>query len=727
MTLKLKPLLSLCAALGAPLLMAFSPVAVMANPPDGRQQEDSKSLGPASRLDPSCALSNDKNEMASRISPDSAYLKNVCINTARFRPVVNFKFDQEKKIVSFDNYYYQKQFWRAEVPVDQESLGAVIFHVKKFNAAKYVTAAHAQMRYKMRAGHAIQLTNQVTGEKATATDLLTSFEAALSKELPFNVALAMLPMNPLVGRVGETASILADSPRPIEQYILGLDHDEKLQVLLGTLKRSQDIGLQVFYGTIRPNCVTEQFDQIDALPRFAGKFQKFMVDASIDPVAGPSVSALQARNLIKKRVENFEDEVKGVRSILPIPADMQIFPDFIPTVDGMPWNLIMVSPSNESLSPEDQVAVAELKKDLLKYTFNTLGQRLQQEMFKPGTMKGYIAEKLWNTFNSGQSDLAKSIVKFSSQISDKEHVIAIYFAPMQGAYHQTNLAEYGINVTVPFPVITVDYDARKVGGKQQETVARDAFNKIFDGTLRAARKGMETDVPAYLLALGIEMFARRGGTTIAFQSMVGLNPVHNVMAEPGKDVNVEAFDVLKRRSAYETPVALVTTVLPVPMREDFYPKMRIDFGPLGKITNLNDDKHTKGVFRVWSPESGTPEARGLSQKEICGFRADSTPTISGKIGEALTGLRPFGLNPIDSLLKGRDINFKIFSANIDVINMAVDDMDVRVNLPFYSCLSKSDINQKFVQKGNQNIAKLKRNALGKSGLPIELIKRVIGE
>lgn len=720
MTFNFKPILCVY----APLAMALTPALAMANSVDG---QGGQPMGPASRLDASCALSNDKAETASRISSESAYLKNVCVNTARFRPVVNFNFDEAKKIVSFDNYYFKQQFWHAEVPVDEESLAGVIFHVKKFNAAKYVTAAHAQMRYRMKAGHVIQLTNQVTGERATADDLLTSFEAALSKELPFNVALAMLPMNPLVGRVGQTASILADSPRPIEQYVLDLSYEEKLQMLLGSLRRSQAIGLQVFYGTIRPNCATEQFDQIDALARFSGKVPQFMVDASIDPVAGPSIEALKARDLIKKRVENFEDEEKGVKSLLPIPDNLQVFPDFMPVVEGMPWNLIMVSPSNESLSPQDQVAVAELKKDLLKYTFNTLGTRLQQEMFKPGTASSLIAEKVWNSFNTAQSDLSASIVKFSNMISDQEKVIAIYFAPMQGDYHQTNLADYGINVTVPFPVITVDYDARKIGANNQEPVTRDAFNKIFDGSVRASRKGMEAKVPAFLLALGVEMHARKGGTTIAFQSMVGLNPVHNAMAEPGKDVNVEAFDVAAHRSAYETPVALVSTVLPVPMRDDFYPKLHVDFGPVGKITGLNDDQHPKGAFRVWSPVSGTPEARGLSQKEICGFRADSTPTISGKIGEALTGLRPLGLNPVDSLLQGKDINFKIFSANIDVINMAVDEMDVRVNLPIYSCLSKPDINQKFVQKGNENIAKLKRQALGKTGLPIDLIKRVIGE
>jgi hypothetical protein len=679
-------------------------------------------MASSANLDPSCAITTDPFENASRISSRSIHLQGLCVNTARYRPIVNVVVDENRKMIVFNNYYYNQTFWKAEVPFGKGAISDVYFQVKKFTVLGYVRAAHVQIRYKMAKGQQIQLTHQVSGERVSVDDLAVSFEAALAKDRNFNVALAMMPMNPLVGRVGQTASILADSPRTLDQYQLDLDEEERRSLLISSLKRAQSIELNTFYGTLHPNCASEQFDLLDQLPRLKGKVTRFLVAASLDPVAGPTVEALRARNLIAKRIESFQDEVNGKHEVLAIDDDPQLLPNFIPTSPRVPWNLIVVSPDSKTLSTQDKEAVGELKRELLKFSLEALSSSTASQIFDPASLTSAALEELWGSLESGENQLDATITKFSNKISDTEHLIAIYFAPIAGTYAPTSLTQYGLDVIVPLPMVNVEYDASKTARKNKkgtEDVVRQVYEKIHDGTIQVARKGMDTNIPGYLLGVGIELHARKSGSTITIQSMLGINPLKNPMTKVNKQVHVKSLDIRAHQSPFEAPVALVSSTIPVPKPDFFFPKLKIDFGPIGKITDLNEVQKTSGLMNIWNPERGSPEAHGLGRSGICEFRSGSVPVLDGNLAEEASGI-----GVVDYFLQGRPVQFRVFSADVDLVSLAVEDIDVRADVLPLKCLSLEQVNAQFQKQANKDVRDMKRKMISLK-IPLKIIKRLI--
>jgi hypothetical protein len=690
-----------------------------------RQAEAGVLKNSASAPDSDCASSTDPAESAARISPDSVQLNGLCVHTARFRPVVDLKIDEFAKQIQFKNYSYQGQFWTAVVPMSADAIDEVIFGIKHFtlggvggaslvgNALQSLKPAHTQLRFKMSLGHEIKLVNQVTGEKATTNDLALSFEASLVEGLKFNVALATLPMNPLVGRVGETASILKEAPNPLEQYVLNLTAEEKLMVLKAGLRRSNEAGLKIFYNTLSPNCTTEIFDLLDILPRLNGKLERFVVSVSLDPVAGPSIQALQARQLITKRIQNFEDELKGVKAELRIPEIKQILPPFIPAVAGHPWSLVVVSPDMTTLRESDKGAISELKKELVAHTFKVLQGYVSGKLLAAAADTEIATSILMNVILTSQSDLAGVFKRFRERMSDDDHMIGVYLVPVEGVPATTSLAKFGLNLAVPFPVIEEKYVAKSFG-------ELPIYRKIYAGAVAVADRGMNNNVPAYLLGTGIVIHASRKNSSVTIQSMVGLNAKAQKLERSDKQVNIHRFDIPDVSYPQNVPVAVVTSTVPLPLPANFRPKVKIDFGPIGKIVEFDDFTKVSGILQPWSPVIDSPESHGMGAHQICIKRANSTPTIVGNLSKSASGVAI-----VDKIIEGNPIFFKIQSVTVDLKSLSVSDMDIRSDLPPLYCLGLEDINKKFKENANGDAQKLKNKIINFVQHPfVELIKMV---
>lgn len=705
--------------------MAFSAalfVALGASPSAHANILLSPSLGPASSFDVSCAISSDSFEMPSRIGKDSSDLAGKCLDTSLYRPPMELQIDEAKQQISFKNYRYRDGFWAATVPVAPGALGDAMFLIKRFKVS-VVMAAHTQLRFRMNPGYQITLVNQATGETVTTDDLGLSWEAGLVKDIPFNVGKAATPVNPIVGRVGETATIFAESPRPnMEQYVLDLNEGERLILLKNALRHAADQGTKTWYNTLHPNCTTEIFDLLDSLPRLKGKIDRFVVSASLDPVAGPSVQALVARRLIARRVQNFEDELKGVSEVLRIPETRTELPPFMPSVSNFPWSLVVVSPDLKSLPEAERQTIAELKRDLLMHTFRVMIGYFSTKMVQESVDNKVIAGVLMRVIKSSQEDLSQVFVRYKSRLPEAERVIAVYFAPYAGIPAATSLAPYGLDVSVPFPVVEETYNA------QSQNSVR-AYEQIHRATLLAAEKGQNTKVPAYLLQTGITVHVRKSSSFAALQVMVGLNPRIKAMDKSDPQVSLHRFEIPDVSYAENIPTAVLTSFVPMPLPVNYGPRIDITFGAPGKIVDRDVLNKTEGLIQVRSPEVGTPEAAGKSAHNLCLQRTISTPFLVGNLAQEASGFKV-----VDRVVEGSKIFFKILSASIDLKTGRVVDIDVRTDVPPLYCLGLEDVSTKFKNRANKEgvdavksqVADLKRKVMKYLEGPLADLAKVIG-
>jgi hypothetical protein len=81
-------------------------------------------------------------------------------------------------------------------------------------------------------------------------------------------------------------------------------------------------------------------DLVDLLPRFKGKYPPFATVISTDPIAKPSIDALSARGAMLGRVQNGEDEAKGILKKMPMPTSSSKSLSYLPQVAGRPWSLV---------------------------------------------------------------------------------------------------------------------------------------------------------------------------------------------------------------------------------------------------------------------------------------------------------------------------------------------------------------------------------------------------
>jgi hypothetical protein len=653
-------------------------------------------LGPATVADSSCAFSKDPFEKPARIGAESSDLAGQCLNTDLYRAPVDLQIDEVNQTITFKNYHYRGGFWAASIPARPGAIADAIVEIKKFQVGA-VMAAHTHLRFRMTQGTPITIVNQITGEQVQIDDIAVSWEAALVKGVPFNIAKAALPVNPIVGRVGETATIFLEAPRPhMEQYVLNLSAAERVLLLKNALQRSANEGTTTWYNTLHPNCTTEIFDVLDTLPRLRGRVDRFVVSASSDPVAGPTVQALVARNLISQRIQNFEDEMKGNVQTLRIPDTAPSLPPFLPSVSNFPWSIVIVAPSLDSLKPTERAAMVELKKDLLYHLFKVMSGYFASKMISDTTDNSVATDILLGVIRASQNDLSTVFAKYKNDLPEAERSLSVYFAPYAGIPASTSLAKLGLDVSVPFPLIEEDYDAS--GFAQIH-----AFKEIYRGGLETAAKGQVATVPAYLMAAGLTVHVRKNSSFAAVQLMFGLNSKTKLMEKADKQVHIHQLQIPDTSDVASVPTAVITSFMPLPLPAETVPNAIVNFGAPGKIVDHDEVEKTMGLLQVKSPIVGTPEANGRSARALCVERSNSTPVLVGNLGDSAMGDTTVGrmVNPV---VDGSKIFFKIFSVTIDLAARKAVDIDVRTDVPPASCLTLEEVNTKFKGRINNEVA-----------------------
>jgi hypothetical protein len=251
----------------------------------------------------------------------SGKYKNQCVDASEKRPAVII--DEDATSITFANFRHLNQFWIARVPKD--GVAQVIFRIDPFAGIPHlITVAHTLMGFIMEPGKEILLTPQVI-DPATGLTEAASEKPMLISSFYFSVDY-MAPKGEDYGLIsGKFKTYLTterfisaqdrDSGTPDPEFptqlipLNALNAASRDAVLLGAIHRSNDRSIHYIYDTFLYNCTTELFNLLDdtlIYPDLIEKAKRFKESIwhIFDPVIGPSIHALETRELLDKPEPN---------------------------------------------------------------------------------------------------------------------------------------------------------------------------------------------------------------------------------------------------------------------------------------------------------------------------------------------------------------------------------------------------------------------------------------
>ncbi len=340
---------------------------------------------PAGFDDKACSVSDSAFEVPTLISKASNNFSGQCVDSNRFRPAVIIS--KSDSALTFENYLHENKYWRAELSRNAK-VESVFVQIIRFNIVSGVTAAHVQIRFKLKEGNEIKLSSE--SETVNVDDIIISFEAARPKNVGYNFALGIVDNYLLVGRIASGAQRLSeyDEENKTEQYKLKLEGDDSIELLQSAIQLSHDSRMERFYNTLKPNCTTEIFDLIDSLPsQQLNGSAPFLTMISNDPVAGPTIDGLNERRLLEKRVANLREELESGASDAPeevIENSGQF--SLLAKVEGYPYSIVLAVPETVNLDKSQKESLREAKKLAYNMAPNLI-QRLSSSLMLSGTSK----------------------------------------------------------------------------------------------------------------------------------------------------------------------------------------------------------------------------------------------------------------------------------------------------------------------------------------------------
>ncbi|AGH94986.1 hypothetical protein A11Q_768 [Pseudobdellovibrio exovorus JSS] len=628
-------------------------------------------------LDPSCAKTADPDEASYRFTSHSKKYAGKCVDSVRFRAIQNLRIANNTAVLN--NYQHERDFWKAEFSTSPENIEAVYFQVVRFPILGIVEAGHAQIRFKLK--QPAQLKSQSDANKsAQVQDVLISFEATFPEGEKYNFALGAMDNFGLIARVMSMEQKRLDSPTaPFEQYELNLTAEEGSQLLRTALSRASSIGKRYAYNTLRPNCATEAFDLLDGLDRLKGKFPPFLTVISNDPVAQPSITGLRERGILKQRVQNYEDEQKGIIKTLEVSSQRSV--PLLPQVPANPWTLVVTLPNLQRLSPSEKDAILKVRSHLLRQApllVQGLGSAMMSEVGGDASTVVIASLKLL------QERLATILKESNDLLPQNAQALGLYLVPFKTDSTQTRLDGLGIPAALPFAVTDVVVD---------ESIARsqEIYYHLAEGTRKAGDVGSQAKDVGYLMGTAIRLKLQKNNVQVRSQLMVGLNNQKKPFTMSNSQVVFHENVVTGGENRTTRPVMLVThTQLGV---NQINPAVDIEFGPAGGIAgSLAGDAF--GTYQVLK-QFGTS----------CETRSSSTPTLNGVLAESALG-KPL----LDGFLKGKKVSFQIMNVKMDLGQQAITNMDVKINTWPVTCMSDQSVNTQFVQNANDMLNKLKAEA-----------------
>jgi hypothetical protein len=537
-----------------------------------------------------------------------------------------------------------------------------------------VTAAHTQFRVKFKNPKAVKLTDQITGDVLYTNDVVISYEASRPKDVPYNFAFGawdnyVLVTRALSGRQRQNENYTNET----EQYPLNFKNaSEGWDLLVNSLKEGDSIKFNAYYNTVKPNCTTKAFDQIDKLPSVAGRgVGAFLTELSPNPVAGPSIQALIDRGVLKKgeRYANLRAELdEGKTQHDGTDVIVETSP-FFAHVKKFPYSIVFAAHSNTNN--------AKLMKEA-KATFYKLLPEVSAKMYSSLASMS-IKEELSpvDTLTMISPLLQKIMKELNQHLTNDEQYLSIYFMPWDGSGKEIDVLK---ELNVPARLASDTFESN-FGDVANDSIFKDGFYDAMD-------MNKKSELPATLLGLGLHMTLKKDASQSLLQFMAQLTP-------QTKDLNIVNDQVVihKAEIPYDTKYANPAVMI-LNMEAQYnvnLPRVYAEFGPYAGIQGYADASGFGGKF--------------VTNTEDCDIRQSSVPRLKG-----------------DAVLWGRrtpiDLTFNFFDVEFDVEKQEVSDLVVRVGIFGGGCMDMDSVNTQFKAEINTKVNDLKaeKAASGKSAL-----------
>lgn len=616
------------------------------------------------------------------IPAGSAEFAGQLLDTSKFRAAEIIANTGDEII--FDNYFHNNQFWIAKISKNAKIDGLFI-NIVEFEVVPGVTAAHVQTRVRFAEGSEIMLAGN--GKVQYVKDIVFSSEAGRPEGVGYNFLKGIKDNYMLVPRIASGTQRVGEYTDDFStiQYELEFDADERMDYLITEILDSSKVGLGNFYGSLKPNCVTERFRVLDQIITKRGNVKPvpFLTMFSNDPVSGPTLDALKERGVLGKRVANLETEIETkIPFYIPSRDERDKKADdskknILAEVDGFPYSLIFVASEELQNNPDFINAKKEAYKLLPQFIENVLASVLTKNL-----SSGEPA--LLAAFKELSPVIQDSLTQMTEALGDTDQAqFSLYFSPWDQKKGREIDVLKELKVDARLPLKTYEANDSLVTHQEIHAGLNDALVSHIDS---------EVNFGALGLAIHVNLDNKGEDSSLKLQAVGHLGELERPLDVKNDQVTITSL-VVPQVSAFNTkPVALFN------LKQDAVkgasPDMKISFGSLG---GLDQSSKTFGEFFI--------ESR-FGDKS----RSKSVPSILGTVPQS-KGLIAVWMD--------------IFSVDFDLKNLSVKDMDIRlstgINLGFTrvktsrlkNLESDPDINSQFTDSVNTQIREQARN-LGSS-------------
>jgi hypothetical protein len=645
--------------------------------PDSLRQD----LKIVAEADPGCALGTDPAETPYRFTNGSKKYTGQCLNTEKFRVIKDLKITGQ--IANFYNFKHEEKFWQAEFSLRPENIESVFFQILRFPVMGVVQAGHGQLRFKLKNPISLKHISGVVSEKPLY-DIVVSFEGAFPKGESYNFALGAMNNYSIVGRLMSPQQKFNDSKEARgEQYLLDLTALESSQLLEKALVYSQQIGARFPYNTLRPNCISEALDLIDSMPRFKDKYPPFLTMISNDPVAQPAIEAIQARGILKSRVQDYRDEMVGVfHDNVQLPTSTVI--PFLPQVKGYPWSLVITLPDEKYLSSLEAETLKKVRQSLIQEVPNLLQGAASATRPEAGDDAALILKSI---LAATQERLLLLLNKINSELPLSRQSIGLYLVPYKGSGQNIRLDRFKIPAMLPLNLVDLQIDLN-------DKKSKEVFYYLAEGARLAADAGATEKSSMHLMGAALRINLQKNASQAYAQVMFGLKGFNKAISIENKQVKLSQSQLTASSSRSERGSMLLT--LSQTNMKKINDTVNIEFGPEGGLVG-DAGKDSFALFQINKDITGD-----------CRLQAQAVPVLLGQFSSEAIGN---GL--VDQILNGKAVAFQILSAAVNTETEAVSNMDIKVRTWPMSCLSKDEVNVQFTNEANDKLINLKSKS-GKS-------------
>jgi hypothetical protein len=602
-----------------------------------------------------------------------------CVNTKKFRSGIILSEAADR--VVFANYLHENEFYKATINLNPEAIERVILQVAPFPILPGVIAGHIQMRFVFKPGFELELESQTQpGTFLKHNDLLVSYEAAFPEGESYNFALGLVDAYPLVARLLSTRQKTIDSPnREFDQYELSLTPEEQTQLMKYHIHRSQKIGMSLFYNTIHPNCTSEIFDGIDALPRFAGKVAPFRTSLSGNPVVGPAIDAMIARGIIRKRSQGYLQELSGVRTQLEVPKPQASALPFMPQITGYPLNLVMISPDEAELTPKQHAAIQDLQNDIRKALPGVLNELVAAGL---GALDPEKAAKLLGAaMKQTIQRLRVRIARVNDDLPPTTQILQFHIAPYPGS-QATILDDVGVQASIPMGTERVT-----------ESQSLRTYDYLRRGQQLADQFNVE-GVPFYLKGFVLRVNAQKDRVFAEMQISLGLKPLEKAVDILNSEVHLTRVSIPNSKTFGRRPMALLT----------YHQDLTSDV--------VNDSVHVD--FGLEGGYSGAISPTAIGRMQVfetgrsCSKNNDYVPALFGRLGSHPLG-DGFWQSHVNSWIRGMPVEFRVIGMTVDADDLRIKDIQLGIRSALTKCVEVPSVNEKFRDQGNEKLEAIKKD------------------